>query len=162
MNNKNGFTIVEIIAALMLMSILAISAGFFIIQGVKGALLTQQNNNLTDKARLTLRRLTLELQNAIDIVSVNPSDATAPLFDIVRYKHADSPDVVRSIGARRDSNPAISITTGTETRFLTDRTEIAITALDTTTLEIVLTVKRQNTSFPDIVFTTVVYPRNRR
>lgn len=58
---RNGFTLVEIILSIMLLAVLASVAGLFLVTGVRGFVLSQQNAALAQKADLALGRMTKEL-----------------------------------------------------------------------------------------------------
>jgi prepilin-type N-terminal cleavage/methylation domain-containing protein len=61
--DNHGFTLIEVIASLLLMGILAAVAGMGIVTGVQGYLLASENTAISQKAQAALGRLTRELQD---------------------------------------------------------------------------------------------------
>lgn len=73
MKKDAGFTLIEVIAVLVLVGIISAVAGLGIVRGVQGYLFAQSNTETTQKAQLALARMTLELMelSAIDSTSTN-------------------------------------------------------------------------------------------
>lgn len=63
---QKGFTLIEVIASLVLLGIMMAVAGMGIVAGVRGYLLARENAVIAQKAHLTLGRLTRELQECYD------------------------------------------------------------------------------------------------
>lgn len=63
MRQQAGFTLIEIIAALVLVGIIAVFAGMFLSTGMRGALLARQAEENAQKAQIALSRLSLELRD---------------------------------------------------------------------------------------------------
>ncbi len=66
--NQKGFTLIEIIAVLLLVGILAGIFGFGITAGIRGYLLAQENSAMSQKAQLAMKRLTREFIECFDCV----------------------------------------------------------------------------------------------
>ena len=75
MKSNSGFTLIEVIAVLVLVGILSAMAGIGIVRGVEGYLLAQSNAETTQKAQLALSRITLELTELSDISSTSTDSA---------------------------------------------------------------------------------------
>jgi len=75
-----GFTLIEVIAVLVLVGILSAMAGIGIVKGVEGYLFAQSNTETTQKAQLALSRITIELSELSAINST--SSGTAIIFTI--------------------------------------------------------------------------------
>jgi prepilin-type N-terminal cleavage/methylation domain-containing protein len=76
-----GFTLIEVIVTLVLVGILAATAGMGIVSSVTGYLMAQENATVSQKAELTLRRITLELREAESIYSCNSDDSDYVVID---------------------------------------------------------------------------------
>jgi prepilin-type N-terminal cleavage/methylation domain-containing protein len=71
MKNKarqSGFTLIEVIATLILMGIIGLTMGMGIVQLMNGYLFSKKNAEISRKARLAMTRLVKELKNS-DILS---------------------------------------------------------------------------------------------
>ncbi|NCC26440.1 MAG: type II secretion system protein [Deltaproteobacteria bacterium] len=64
MNTTKGFTLIEVIVSLVLLSIVAVFAGLGIVRVVESYVFASQNVRLAEQAQLALTRMTLELQYA--------------------------------------------------------------------------------------------------
>ncbi len=163
--SNKGFTFVEIIASLILAGILAITGGMLIAQGARGYTLARDNNELTDKTRLALKRIVLEIQNATAIIS---SEKKKDKKDFV-YRNEDNPDnniylwdedgIIRlGLAASKVGSSHILIDNATldiEPRYLDDTAPDLNYAL----FHITLTIKYPDSSQGNIIFKTVAYPR---
>jgi len=68
---QKGFTLIEIIVSLVLVGIMATTAGIGIVTFVKAQSFTMINAALTQKAELALSRITWEFMDFTDVLSVN-------------------------------------------------------------------------------------------
>ena len=62
MSKVNGFTLIEIVATLVLVGIMAVGMAYFLIPGIQGYLLAQENAQLTQKVELAMARMSRELR----------------------------------------------------------------------------------------------------
>ena len=69
--NQKGFTIIEIIVSLVLVGVMAVTAGIGIVTFVKGQTFALVNAALTQKAELAISRITWEFMEFTDVLSVN-------------------------------------------------------------------------------------------
>lgn len=92
MINENGFTLLEIIASLVLVGIMATVAGFWMVIGAKGYRFSQENNTLAQKAEMVMARLGRELTELSAIDAAN-SDGSC-----IRYKIGTLSPYYRAIG----------------------------------------------------------------
>ncbi len=171
MQNKDGFTLVEIVATLVLASILTLIAGLFIVQGVKGYVLTKENTQISENARLLLNRVTSELMKASTIISMT-ADPTADLPINIVYLHSDRPtDSIanRRIIIEKNGNIYINIHNGGESLLIENATMTirAIKPTSESTLELnnavlhmILYIDHPDTNIGRVKFRTQVYPRN--
>ena len=76
MKKNAGFTLIEVIAVLVLVGIIAAVAGLGIVRGVEGYLFAQSNTEITQKAQLALARMTRELVDLSAITAGTNSTIT--------------------------------------------------------------------------------------
>jgi prepilin-type N-terminal cleavage/methylation domain-containing protein len=62
MGNEKGFTLIELVATLVLVGIMAVGIAYFLVPGIQGYLFAQENAELTQKVELAMTRLTRELR----------------------------------------------------------------------------------------------------
>lgn len=86
MLNRKGFTLIEIIAVLVLMGIVFALAGGGIVAGVRGYLLARENALLTQKAQLALSRITRELHECHDCADPNPIGSSYNFRNILGFR----------------------------------------------------------------------------
>ena len=80
---QKGFTLIEIIASLVLVGIMATTAGIGIVTFVKGQMFTLANASLTQKAELALSRITWEIMEEFNhVLSVSP-DGTSISYQVL-------------------------------------------------------------------------------
>ncbi|MFO7761810.1 MAG: type II secretion system protein [Desulfobia sp.] len=80
---EDGFTLIEIIAVLILAGILAVMAGSGLLSAVRGYLLARESTALSQKAQLCLDRLTKEYRLCYDCGDGSLREFTNPLGDRV-------------------------------------------------------------------------------
>lgn len=71
-----GFTLIEIIAVLILIGVLAVMAGSSLVAAVQGYFLAQESTALSQKAQLGLNRLTKEYRLCYDCNDTSPDEFT--------------------------------------------------------------------------------------
>ncbi len=97
MNDESGFTLIEIIASLVLISIMATVAGSWIVLGAKGYIFTRENSAITQKAGMIMARIGRELTelSAVDTANSNGSciryriGTVSPFFRAIRLNGTD-------------------------------------------------------------------------
>ena len=80
---QKGFTLIEIIVSLVLVGVMASTAGIGIVTFVKGQMFTLANASLTQKAELALSRITWEIMEEFNhVLSVSP-DGTSISYQVL-------------------------------------------------------------------------------
>jgi len=79
MNRKSGFTLVEIIASLLLVGFMSVFAGSVIVTFTKGYLFTKENAHVAQKAQLAMSRINRELMELIDVTAASPTAITTAI-----------------------------------------------------------------------------------
>jgi len=64
MKRQAGFTLIEIIAVVVILGVLATVGGFFVISGMKGSLMARSNQEAGVTADMALERIGVELRDA--------------------------------------------------------------------------------------------------
>mgnify|MGYP001812968231 CR=1 FL=1 len=81
MNNESGFTLIETVASLVIVAVLAAFAGMSIVTGTKGYVQTRENSHLAQKAQVTMARVYRELMELTNIAAVDTSSEPWIIFD---------------------------------------------------------------------------------
>ena len=79
MHDIKGFTLIEVTVSLILVGIMATVGGMAIVTGTKGFVTTRENVAISQKAQLTMGRMTRELMELSDIDDTSGGDC-------IRYK----------------------------------------------------------------------------
>jgi prepilin-type N-terminal cleavage/methylation domain-containing protein len=74
--NQKGFTLIEVIASLILVAILAVMVGFFFVQITKSYILTKQNAEAVQKAQIAITRIVKELSASTSLSSPTAASVT--------------------------------------------------------------------------------------
>jgi prepilin-type N-terminal cleavage/methylation domain-containing protein len=93
-DNKHGFTLVELIFSLVLLGIIGVFGTLFIVESLEGYILARSNVEKTQKAQSALVRLTMELENLTGLSSY--SQGGSSITYTTRPKSTE-PDIARSI-----------------------------------------------------------------
>ncbi len=70
-NNNTGFTLVEIIATMVLFGVIAATVGMIIVTFLNSYVLVKQSTDVSQKAQLVFRRLQLEFEYISDVYSAD-------------------------------------------------------------------------------------------
>jgi prepilin-type N-terminal cleavage/methylation domain-containing protein len=76
MKKESGFTLLEIILALVIFSIIVAVAGLGIVTGAKGYVFARQNAHSAQKAQMALVRITREFQELYNITAAGTDTVT--------------------------------------------------------------------------------------
>ncbi len=76
MNRKSGFTLVEIVASLVLVGFMSVFAGSVIVTFTKGYLFTKENAHMVQKAQLAMSRINRELMELLNVTAASPTAIT--------------------------------------------------------------------------------------
>jgi prepilin-type N-terminal cleavage/methylation domain-containing protein len=79
-NNQSGFTLIEAIAVLVIMGILAVGLSIGLVQGVQNYVFASEATHLSQKAQVALARIDKELIDvtAVSYISASQVDYTRP------------------------------------------------------------------------------------
>lgn len=86
MGRQHGFTLIEIIAAVVLMGFIAVFGGLFLASGVRGSINAQQTQENSIKAQIALSRIALELRDA----NGGPGAGSAPIVQAAAIQYTSS------------------------------------------------------------------------
>lgn len=91
---QSGFTLIEIIAVLVIVGIAAAFGGMFVASILNGFMFTQSNAETAQKAQFFLGRLSMEFENITDISQITDGSANVQMRYTTRLK-LDEPDLER-------------------------------------------------------------------
>jgi len=171
-----GFTLVELIIVLLLVAVISALAGLGIVTGLKGYVFAKENASITQKAQLTMSRLSRELLESADITVANAGAATFQYLDGYRSLGIVGTGTNKEIkivdGATSSLLPPDdtrgdvlinNVNSFTITYYKTAGTPWVLGADDATLLtqiKIDLVLNHPDSSIGTISFSTVVNPRN--
>ena len=186
-HGRRGFTLIEVIAAMVIVSLMVSMAGMGIVMGIRGYVLAKENAHMAQKAQLAMARLTLEMRALTDVVAEDFSTSAAEPYLI--YDRADGRYAVDRKGdAVRlyELTQGATSVTGTGNILIdslaTDSRALNITFFqdkdqdrkhddawvpgvdpieNLTRIELSLALKRSDVQVQDFSFSTSVYPRSR-
>lgn len=78
MNMQDGFTLIELVATLILVGIMAAVGGSALVTGVQGYLLASENSVVTQKAQLALSRISREILQCQDCDDTKDYSLSSP------------------------------------------------------------------------------------
>jgi len=151
-NRQKGFTLIELIAVLLIVGVLAAFAGLGIVAAVQGYMFSKDNAVNSEKAQLALSHLNRELVECYNCKYVGPGTTAI-----------SSPfDYYNPLGSRRmtwggGGLTVIQLSDGTSTDTLIDNVSSFSLAYNTTDKCIDVTMSL--TGVPNS-FSTKIYPRN--
>ncbi len=76
--HRAGFTLIEVVASLLIVGILGAIAGMGLVTGLRGYMQAKENGHLAQKAQIAMARIKRELLEITDVIKV--SNGTEPLI----------------------------------------------------------------------------------
>ena len=162
MNRESGFTLIEIIASLILVGFMSVFAGSVIVTFTKGYLFTKENAHMAQKSQLAISRINRELLELLNVTTASPTAITIESTSGIRtiglndgkIKIAESPTPLANGNILIDdvSNFSLSYYAGTQP-WAQGNDIRELSAID---IKMILT----RLDGGSIDFTTTVHPRN--
>lgn len=87
MRRQAGFTLIELIAVMVILGIVAVFAGFFLSTGMRGNLMAKQAQENAQRGQIALQRIALELR---DVNGGPGSGNTAPIVTASSIQYTSS------------------------------------------------------------------------
>ena len=105
MAKHNGFTLIEMIAVLLIVAVVATVSGMAIVTGIKGYLFATDNASISQKAQMALTRINRELMELVDVTSAEQSRVTYRRLDDTRTTlyFSDTDDTVNIVSGENPS-----------------------------------------------------------
>lgn len=98
-----GFTLIELIASIVMAGLLLSVAGLGVIQAAKGYLLAGQNTHMTQKAHLAMSRLSRELRELTTIETYQTS-GSVPVPYLIYKRIDETTGTLKRMAMARDGN----------------------------------------------------------
>jgi prepilin-type N-terminal cleavage/methylation domain-containing protein len=98
-----GFTLIELIASLVLAGLLMAVAGLGVIQATQGYMMAAQNSHMTQKAYLAMARLSRELRALTNII-VYQTSGTGPLPGLIYERIDKDSGMLKRLAIARDAD----------------------------------------------------------
>ncbi|MDP2848778.1 MAG: type II secretion system protein [Humidesulfovibrio sp.] len=86
MRRQAGFTLIELIAVMVILGLISVFAGIFITTGVKGSIAARQAQENAQRAQIALQRISLELRD----VQRGHTAGSAPVVTATSIKYGTS------------------------------------------------------------------------
>jgi len=171
MKCESGFSLIEIIIALILVGLLAVVAGMGLVIGTQGYLFARENTQIAQKGQLAMARLSRELMELIDVSAAASSSiifestsgnrAIALVDDEIKIRDGSSLPTLLTGDALVDNVAAggftLSYFKGTQT-WVPGTDDIKL--LSAIQIDFVLT--RSDSGIGDMTFSTTINPRNNK
>jgi prepilin-type N-terminal cleavage/methylation domain-containing protein len=171
--NQAGFTLIELIASLVIFALMFTIAGMAIVMAARGYMITKESAHMAQKAQLAMTRMNRELMEITDIIAKDDAQSYI-IYDLVGERNALAKDgtairLFSDIGSQTtlpdmsngdilvDDVSSFSLTTnkgGGSWVLGTDNIG------DLSTVQIDLVMSRTDSGVGDKTFTTTVRPRN--
>ena len=151
-NRQKGFTLIEMIAVLLILGIIAAFTGLGIVSAVQGYMFARDNAAVSEKAQLALERINRELLECYTCSGANGTNVLVPF---------SNPLGQRTIQWSGVANDPIVILDGTDPDILLDNVALFTMRYNldkSITVTIRSSTKPGGVTVPD--FVTKVYPRN--
>jgi len=164
-NQQKGFTLIEMIAVLIIVGIMAVFAGFGIITAVNGYMFSKNNAAISGKAQMALARIHLELVECVNCTWVSGATVSMPIRNTLELKCGnDCYNRDRYIRLNNDNgNIEISTDNYTTTDILIDSVNAFTMKYNTDdkykSIVVTMSLNHPDSATP-VVFSTNVYPRS--
>ena len=171
-NRESGFTLIELIASLVIFALMFTLAGMGIVVAAKGYMITKESAHMAQKAQIAMARINRELLEITDIAAVS---ATQIIYDHMDGRKAIAKDgsVVRMFfnlgGAETLSDLSagdILIDNVTQFTLTYHKSDLSSWVFgtddikDLSSVEVEIVMSREDSGVGDKTFQTTVKPRN--
>lgn len=123
--NEKGFTLIEIVATLVLLGIMGALAGFGIVKISQGYNFARQNVETAQKAQVAITRITKELSATTGITA-----ASADSISYSRRESPDSPTILNNVIDHSGGSVRINVNGAGAVILVDNVTDLSFTYLD--------------------------------
>ncbi|MCX8118575.1 MAG: prepilin-type N-terminal cleavage/methylation domain-containing protein [Desulfobacterota bacterium] len=152
-----GFTLIEIIVVIVILSVVSAITIKFLIDSLKIYTMTVNQKMLYDEGKLALERMVRDIRDARSITSVTASSITFVRTNPTAQDSADETIIFRLDPMNNTILQKVKTSPATTATMANNVTEFAVT---NTANEIQLRLKLQRTSGEEVILQTRVYPKN--
>jgi len=165
MNKEAGFTLIEIIASMIIVGILAVVAGMGIVSATKSYIFTKENSKMAQKSRIALARMNREFIELSDVSAASSNSITLENtygnrtvgFDNNCIKIASNGTILSSGDILIDNVTSFSLSYFKGSNpWVTGTDDVNLLS----SIQIRMTLSRPDSG--DVTFSTTVSPRNNK
>ena len=91
MKSESGFTLIELIASMVIFALMFTIAGMAIVMAAKGYMITKENAHMAQKAQLAMTRINRELMEITDIIAKDDAQPYI-IYDLIDGRNALAQD----------------------------------------------------------------------
>ncbi|MFC1859421.1 hypothetical protein ACFL9U_15535 [Thermodesulfobacteriota bacterium] len=164
MNEESGFTLVEVVASLVLVGFLTVFAGIGLVTFTKGYMFAMENTHMSQKSQIAMGRMTRELIELLDVTDASNTYVTIDSLsgartiglDDQKIKIAETGIALSAGDILIDDVGGFSLSYYSGAQSWSQGMDIRLLSA----IQVQLTLSRADSGVGSVVFSTTVHPRN--